>query len=470
MHMHAKRTAGLLMMSILLISGCGASSTPSPAQTTAPTAAPSESAAAPTAAPSESAATPTAAPSESAAAPTQTAAAQAVTLDLWIFEGEDQILPKFKAGFESAHPNITLNITLVPEDLYVTKLETAFAAGDPPDIAFVYDARWLRSSQFLPLSDLMASNGIDVSKFAQTALSACDLDGTLYCIGSYTGLYVMYYDRQLFDAAGIAYPDAATGMSIDKYAETARKLAHEDSDLSKRVWGATTGGPEAAVDNRAFVSPDGRTAIGYFDDAMTTHTFAVLAQMANNGSGLTWDTLSAMGMGGGTDLMYTHQIGLTPGDATDLPGLQEKGVDVGVAPPYFEADGQPFFVPMWTDQWGVTKLSAHPAEAQQFLVWVATEGQKVRAEAGNLPLDIELAKELNWAGDSPEKQALVAMAEKGRPQLFVPGFATDLSPILDDTFTQVVNNEGDVESIVHEQARVMQEQLDKDWATWDGIK
>ncbi len=451
MNVLAKRTTGLVM-SLMLVAACGGSSTSSPALTGAATVAPSGGASGSTG---------------GSAAPTT---GEPVTLDLWIFEGEDAIVPKFKEGFESSHKNITLNISLVPEDLYVTKLETAFAAGDPPDLAFVYNAQWMKAGQFFPINDVLAAGGVDTSTFAQTALSICSLDDTLYCMGSYTGMYVLYYDRKLFDAAAIAYPSATEGMPLDTYAEIARKLAHDDADLSKRVWGGTTGGPEAAIDNRAFFSPDGKSSIGYFDDQPTTHAMSVLAHMANDKSGLTYDALPATGMGDPTDLMPTHQLGMTPADATALPDLEANGVDVGIAPPYVEQAGDPFWVPQWTDAWGVPTKSAHPDEAKQFIVWVATEGQKVRAEAGNLPLDIKLATTLDWAGDSPEKQALVAMAAKGRPFLFVPGAAADISPIIDDAWSQVVENEADAESIVKDTAQTIQDQLDKNWAAWERIQ
>jgi len=238
--------------------------------------------------------------------------------------------------------------------------------------------------------------------------------------------------------------------------------------MSKRVWGATTGGPEANVDNRVFVSPDGRTAIGYFDDAATTHTMSVLAHMANDKSAITWDDLAATGIGGGTDLMPTHQIAMTPGDNTSLPDLLANKVNVGVAPPYKEQASDPFWIPMWTDSWGVPAKSAHPDEAKQFLLWIATEGNKLRAEAGTLPLNLQLAKDVNWAGDSPERQAMVQMAAQGRPFLRVPGFAPNLSPIIDAAWTQIVGDEANAEGIMHDAAQTMQAQMDKDWATWDG--
>jgi multiple sugar transport system substrate-binding protein len=452
MNVFGRHTAALLMVGTLLVSACGGSTTSAPL-------------------PTGSAGT----PPSSGGSPAPSVSAQAtsgppVTLNLWIFEGEDQIVPTFISDFEKIHPNITLKETLIPEDLYATKMDTAFAAGAPPDIAFVYQPTWMKAGDFLPINDLMASNNIDVSKFAQTALSSCELNGTLYCIGSYTGLYVLYYDKQLFDAAGLPYPSATVGMSVDTYAADAKKLAVPNSDLSKRVWGATTGGPEADVDNADFVSPDGRTATGYFDSPKDTHALAVLAHMANDKSGISWNDIGGMGLNDAYDLMASHQIGMTPDDNTALPKLDAMGVNVGIAPPYVEAEGDPTWIPEWTDAWGVTTKSAHPDEAKQFLVWVATQGQQVRADAGDLPLNLQFANQINWAGNDPLKQQMLSMAAMGRPYLFVPNFAADLSPIVDDTYSQIVNDESALNSIMQKQTKVFQTQLNQDWTTWDSIK
>ena len=58
------------------------------------------------------------------------AAQEPVTLDLWMFVGsdpEDTFFPALQEAFQAAHPNITLEVTLIPEDQYVVKLDTALA-------------------------------------------------------------------------------------------------------------------------------------------------------------------------------------------------------------------------------------------------------------------------------------------------------------------------------------------------------
>ena len=68
-----------------------------------------------------------------------------VTLTLWAFEGEEAFFPTLKERFEAEHPNITLEITEIPEDNFTTKVDTALAAGRPPDMGLTYEQRWFKA-------------------------------------------------------------------------------------------------------------------------------------------------------------------------------------------------------------------------------------------------------------------------------------------------------------------------------------
>jgi multiple sugar transport system substrate-binding protein len=434
MRSNGRRTLGGLIAGVLLISGCGTS----------------------------------------AQSPTATGTAvssltdEPVTLTLWIFEGEEGILPKFKRGFEADHPNVTLEITQIPEDLYATKIDTALAAGSPPDIAYMFERRWLEAGAFLPLDDVLASNDIDVARFSQGPLGACQLDGTLYCIGSYLGQVVLLYDKQLFDAAGLPYPSATEPMSVDEYAQVATKLAKPDADLSKRVWGGEVAPTYWWMDPRTLYSEDGRTVTGLVDDEATIHSWDVLGKMARDGVGLTGADQEAAGLES-TDLLATHQLGMAIADNLALGELQEQGVDVGVAPVPVERKGDQVWVPTWMDSWGVTTKGAHPDEAKALVAWIASEGNRVRAEAGTPPLDTELARDSGWAGESPERQTLIDLADAARPGLFVPGFFGILSSTLEDAFARIIDS-GDAGSALRDAAPILQEDLDQEWQTWDSIQ
>ena len=200
----------------------------------------------PSTAPSDAGAT-SGSTSPAASTPAGSAAADAVTLNLWIFEGEEEFLPKVKEAFEASHPGTTLEITILPEEQYTTKLDTALAAGSPPDLAFMYDPRYIKEGHMVPIGDVLTDRGVDLTRFAEGPLSSCTQDDKLYCIGTYTGALVLMYNKDLFDRAGVPYPSSTTPMTVDEYAALAKKLTVPNDDPAKKIWGGEAG-PDLLVD------------------------------------------------------------------------------------------------------------------------------------------------------------------------------------------------------------------------------
>jgi multiple sugar transport system substrate-binding protein len=314
----------------------------------------------------------------------------------------------------------------------------------------------------------LAARGVDVSRFSQGPLDICRLDGKLYCVGSYLGTILLLYNKNAFDAAGIPYPSATVPMSLDEYAAIAAKLTKKDADLSKRVWGGEVSATYWWMDPRTIVSEDARTVTGYVDDEATIHAWDVMGKMARDGSGLTGADLDAAGTDE-ADFLATGRVAMAFGGNDALQKLEEQKFAVGVAPVPVEKPGDPVWVPTWTDSWGVTAKSAHLAEAQELIVWIATEGNKVRAANGTLPLDLKTAEDSGWIGGVPEHEALVALGTAATPPVFVPSLFGDLSDSLETAFSKLIET-GDAAGTLHEIAPIMQDDLDKNWQQWDAIQ
>ena len=396
--------------------------------------------------------------------PAGSAAAQTVTLNLWIFEGEEEFLPKVKESFESSHPGTTLEITIIPEDQYTTKIDTALAAGSPPDIAFMYDPRWIKEGHMVPIGDVLTERGVDLTRFAQGPLSVCTQDGELYCIGTYTGALVLMYNKALFDAAGIPYPSSTAPMTVDEYAGLAKKLTIPNEDLAKRVWGGEAGPTYWWINPANLTSPDGRTVVGALDDEATIHSWTVAAGMVRDGSAVSDDQVMSMGA---ANLMATGQQAMSFEDNFNLGELLDQGVDVGVAPLPVESPGEPAFVPSWTDAWSTFAKSEHPDEALELLVFMATEGNVLRETGGAFPLDQQLAIEADYAAGSAAKQQMVDVMALTAPVPFVPGWFSTYAQ-LEDTFTQAVET-GDAAQALHDIAPIIQDDLARQWEAWDAL-
>src|SRR5262245_62658804 len=126
-----------------------------------------------------------------------TGSQDAVTLEWWtLAEDVSTFEDDLVAAFEEAHPNITVDVTTYPEGRFGTKVDTAIAAGKPPDVVSYPGLSWMKEGLLLPLDGLVQQDGIDLSGFnpgivgtsgQSNAEFGCSYGGKLYCLGSFTG-------------------------------------------------------------------------------------------------------------------------------------------------------------------------------------------------------------------------------------------------------------------------------------------
>jgi multiple sugar transport system substrate-binding protein len=387
------------------------------------------------------------------------------TLDLWIFEGEETFLPALESAFEDEHPDIDLKITEIPEDNYTTKIDTALAANSPPDIGFITEPRWIKAGRMLPLDDVIEAEGIDVSQLNQNAFEGCISDGTVYCLGSYSAATMLFYNKELFDDAGLPYPSATESMTVDEYASLAEQLAQPSEDLAEKVWGGEAMTPYWWMDARTHFSEDGRTTAGLVNDAATVHMYDVLAGMVADKIAPSESNFQVLGE---TEILATGQLAMSITDnASAIPLLEGARIDWGVAPLPVEQEGDEPFVSSWTDMWGVFSSSDAVEEAKEFIGFVGTTGNELRVEVGNaVSLDLSVAEELGWAEESAGRQEALEVMSLAQPSIFVPGY-WDVTDPLWDSFALIADGEMTAQEALNDVAPEMQDSLDRAWQTWE---
>lgn len=115
------------------------------------------------------------------------------------------------AEFESANPGIDVIITHIPAARdYRTRLATDFAAGVPPDVALLNYRRvpgFAAAGQLEPLGPYLdRSDIISRDDFYPITLNAFTWRGEMMCIPQNISSLVVYYNRDMFAAAGISEP------------------------------------------------------------------------------------------------------------------------------------------------------------------------------------------------------------------------------------------------------------------------
>jgi multiple sugar transport system substrate-binding protein len=139
------------------------------------------------------------------------------------------------AAFEDENPGIKVNLESAPYDSYFTKLQTLLAGGTPPDVYEInYEnfVSYASKDVLLDLTDLVAADSsIDLSKVNETAFNAYQYEGKQYGMTEAFSNVLTFYNKALFDEAGVAYPTA--DWTWDDETEAARKI----TDADGRVYG-----------------------------------------------------------------------------------------------------------------------------------------------------------------------------------------------------------------------------------------
>jgi multiple sugar transport system substrate-binding protein len=141
------------------------------------------------------------------------------------------------AAFERA--NVDVKVEFIPvgkQQDHMAKLTTGFSGGDPPDLFLINFRRFgqFASKDVLePLGPRMAERGrLKESDLYEQPVEAFRYGGTLMCVPQNVSSLVVYYNRALFERAGVAPP--REGWTWNDFV-TAAKALTKDADGDGRV-------------------------------------------------------------------------------------------------------------------------------------------------------------------------------------------------------------------------------------------
>ena len=149
---------------------------------------------------------------------------------------ETALLESLLYQFSVENPDILVRYEPITGD-YRQALLTAIASGTEPDVYYM-DVSWWQelaiNGVLLPMDDSMAASGIAKEDFIPALIDAFTYDGTVYGIPKDFNTLGLFYNKALFDAAGLAYP--ADDWTWDDL-QTAATALTDLSDANKPVYG-----------------------------------------------------------------------------------------------------------------------------------------------------------------------------------------------------------------------------------------
>ncbi|MDF1478661.1 sugar ABC transporter substrate-binding protein [Leifsonia sp. H3M29-4] len=143
-------------------------------------------------------------------------------------DGNEENLQAIVDAFEAENPDITVEVTTLPYGDYGTALQTDLAAGTVSD---VFDIEYSNYAAYQANGVLAPLEVANPEAYRQSLLEAYSTDGTSYALPSSFSDVVLYYNADLFDAAGLEYPNSDWTWADEKAAAEAL------TDQAAGVWG-----------------------------------------------------------------------------------------------------------------------------------------------------------------------------------------------------------------------------------------
>ena len=159
-----------------------------------------------------------------------------VTLTVWsgFTDAELDALNQVLDGFHQAHPNVTVKSEGNQDD---DKISQAVRGGTAPDVAISGNAnalgQYCSSGAFTDLSSYLDRDHVDLGAFPQAVQDYTEHDGVRCTMPLLADDYGLYYNEDLFAAAGITSPP----RTMSELAADAQKLTQRNPDGSLKVVG-----------------------------------------------------------------------------------------------------------------------------------------------------------------------------------------------------------------------------------------
>lgn len=147
----------------------------------------------------------------------------------WDEAQRQQIALPLIAAFEAQYPTLRIQLATKRENrAYTHALDIALSQGNPPDLFYLTTERAYAlslRSMLLPLDEWTATDALALTDFAEETLALYRNPGqTLHCLPADVATLAVFYNKELFDAAGVSYPQAP--WRWEDFFATAQQLTH----------------------------------------------------------------------------------------------------------------------------------------------------------------------------------------------------------------------------------------------------
>ena len=282
---------------------------------------------------------------------------------------------------------IKTKISVVKWDEYWTLLESGAQGGSMPDVFWMHSnesERYMSNDMLLDLTDKIAdSSEIDPANYPEDIWGLYTYDDKYYAVPKDVDTIALWYNKKMFDEAGLDYPTA--DWTWDDVTEAAKKLTKDDGSqygLCIRNDNNQAGYYNLVYDNGGYIINDDKTQSGW-DDPKTVEAMEMLEGWIKDGLLPPIETMSE----NGEDVLFeSGKVAMVPQGSWMLAAYRDNEYTAEncdcVELPKSAVTGRRASIYNGLG-WAAAANTEHPDEAWQLIEYLGSkEGQEKQAELG----------------------------------------------------------------------------------------
>ena len=370
-----------------------------------------------------------------------------------------------KEAYEASHPGITIEYIDVSSQDYDQKVAAMLAGGDKSDIYMVKDIpallNWYEAGYTENMNDYIAAAGYDLSGYVGMEVNYA-VNGEQIALPFRSDFEILYYNKYLFDAAGMAYP--TNDMSWEDYKAMALQIANPAEQIygtHYHTWLST------AVN---YTVADGVNTLLDGDYSDLAYFYQLIQDLEDAGACMEYSEITAAGLhysgafGNGNIAMMPMGYWYVATLITNIANGSYNVKNWGLAAMPTKED-----VPAGSTFGNLTGVMINKSSEKKDLAWdyiawlCGEEGAKVTAETGNRPAWVSegVAEVMSSVEGFPTDEGSKAALLPTFVAIEIPGSAlsAQISNILGEEHSAIMTREISIEEGIENMNERVQELL-----------
>jgi len=251
------------------------------------------------------------------------------------YAADKQLIDEFNSTNDK---NIEIVYDVVPGDGYGDRLTTSFSSGDGYDVFLSGEGdffKWVDKGLTYPMNDLIANDKEYVQPVSDSLMAMGNINGQQSYIVAGQNPICLYYNRDMFDKMGVAYP--TDDWTWDDLYAAAAKLTTKNDDGTYATFGFNAQSWAYAVltylqsSGLDLISEDGTVADGYLNSPEVAAALESYFAMAEGDNRVSPSSADLSTFGSATAMMISGNLGMFISGGWDVTPLRDAKTNYGTA-------------------------------------------------------------------------------------------------------------------------------------------